>query len=253
MPLFRDMVRAFVRRTSVQTSPSSTNTSATPSAAPMFLGSDQLPQPQSTNGHSTKFMRGLIKTKTQEEIKMNMQSTTTTSQTAVVTNVTQTGSAFGIVLGSGEGIFIPVAVATAGVAKIGSLYAMDTIPNPNELSHDKTPLMCVHMAPTDTQVVGHVAAPAVTADEARAFTMKTLKEGGVWTAPDIFRELMNDPNARRECNSQAYTAIGHEVRRMHSVDEVSRIVLYRNGTQTRASIEWWTCVTDVEPCEMLDE
>lgn len=187
---------------------------------------------------------------------MNMQSTTTTSRAAIVTNTTQTGSAFGIVLGSGEGIFIPVAVAAAGAASIGSIYTMETIPNPNELGHGKTPLMCVHMAPTEAQVVSHVekpAKPVISADEARAFTVQTLKEGGVWTAPDIFRELMNDPNARRECNAQAYTAIGHEVRRMHSADEASRIVLYRNGTQTRASIEWWTCVTDVEPCEMVDE
>ena len=251
MPLFRDMVRAFVRRTSAQTSRSLTNTSATPSAAPMYLGSDQLPQPQSTKSHSTKFTRGLIKTKKGTE--MNIQQQITTAREAVVTNITQTGSAFGIVLGAGDGIFIPVAVAAAGRAKIGSLYTMDTIPNPNELSHDKTPLMCIHMAPTETQVVSHVATAAITADEARAFTMQTLKEGGVWTAPDIFRELMNDPNARRECNAQAYTAVGHEVRRMHGADEVSRFVLYRNGTQTKASIEWWTCVIDVEPCEMLEE
>ncbi len=188
---------------------------------------------------------------------MNMQSTTTTTRTAVVTNITQTGSAFGIAIGgNGDGIFIPVAVATSGFAKVGQIFQMDTIPNPNELSHDKTPLMCVHMAPANAYILGHVPAPAkpaVTADEARAFTVQTLKEGGVWTAPDIFRELMNDPNARRECNAQAYTAIGHEVRRMHSADEASRIVLYRNGTQTKASIEWWTCVTDVEPCEMVDE
>ncbi len=42
---------------------------------------------------------------------MNIQSITTTARTAVVTNITQTGSAFGIVLGAGDGIFIPVAVA----------------------------------------------------------------------------------------------------------------------------------------------
>jgi hypothetical protein len=192
----------------------------------------------------------------QKGTKMNIQSITTTARTAVVTNITQTGSAFGIVLGAGDGIFIPVAVAAVGGAKIGSLYTMDTIPNPNELSHDKTPLMCIHMAPTEAQVFSQAfqpAKPVISADEAREFTMQTLKKGGVWTAPDIFRELMDDPNARRECNAQAYTAIGHEVRRMHGADEVSRFVLYRNGTQTKASIEWWTCVNDVEPCEMLEE
>ena len=218
----------------------------------MFLGSDQLPQPQSTNGHSTKFMLGLIKTKTQEEIKMNIQSIpNTTTRKAIVTNATQTGSAFGIVIGSGEGIFIPVAVATAGGAKIGSLYAMQTIPNPNELSHDKTPLMCVKMAPTEMQEFANPMVSA-TSDDARSFTNKIM-ESGVWTNGEIFRELMCDPNAKREDNVAAYSAIGNELRRMFSADQCVKFTMYRTATQTKASAEWYTTADEVEPCEMVDE
>lgn len=185
---------------------------------------------------------------------MNVKSTTTT-RTGVVTHITQTGSAFGTAIGgNGEGIFIPVAVATSGFAKAGQVFRMETIPNPAQLGHDKTPLMCTHMTYIGTDGVENAIfgkTPAVTADEARAFTNDIMKSG-VWTNGEIFRELIG-PDAKREDNVAAYSAIGNELRRMFSADQCVKFTMYRTATQTKASAEWYTCAADVEPCEMVEE
>lgn len=174
--------------------------------------------------------------------------------TIVITGQTQTGSAFGIVLGTGEGCFIPVAVASAGKAQLGLMYTADCIPNPNELSHNNTPLMCVRIERTVIAVADVPAEPVVpqiTADEARRFTADTMKSG-VWTNGEIFRELMGSQNAKREDNVEAYAAIGNELRRMFNADQCAKFAMYRTASQTKSSAEWYTCVADVEPCEMVD-
>ena len=183
-----------------------------------------------------------------------MTNQNTEQKTIVLTGSTRTGSAFGIVLGTGEGCFIPVAVASAGEAQMGIMYTAECIPNPNELSHSNTPLMCVKIERT---VIAMAEAPAepvvpqITADEARRFTSETMKSG-VWTNGEIFRELMGSQNAKREDNVEAYAAIGNELRRMFNADQCAKFAMYRTASQTKASAEWYTCVADVEPCEIVD-
>ena len=175
-------------------------------------------------------------------------------KTVVLTGSTRTGSAFGIVLGTGEGCFIPVAVASAGKAQLGLMYTADCIPNPNELSHSNTPLMCVRI---ERKMFAEGAAPVkpvvppITTDEARSFTSDIMKSG-VWTNGEIFRELMKNPNAKREDNVEAYAAIGNELRRMFNADQCVKFAMYRTASQTKSSAEWYTCAADVEPCEMVD-
>ena len=180
--------------------------------------------------------------------------TNTEQKTIVLTGQTQTGSAFGIVLGTGEGCFIPVAVAREGEAQMGLMYLAECIPNPNELSHNNTPRMCVKIERTVLAMAEAPAEPVVpqiTADEARRFTSDTMKSG-VWTNGEIFRELMGSQNAKREDNVEAYSAIGNELRRMFNADQCAKFAMYRTASQTKSSAEWYTCVADVEPCEMVD-
>ena len=186
-----------------------------------------------------------------------MTNQNTEQKTIVLTGSTRTGSAFGIVLGTGEGCFIPVAVASAGEAQMGIMYTAECIPNPNELSHSNTPLMCVKI---ERKVFAEGAAPVkqavpvvpqITADEARRFTSETMKSG-VWTNGEIFRELMGSQNAKREDNVEAYAAIGNELRRMFNADQCAKFSMYRTASQTKCSAEWYTCSDDVEPCEMVD-
>lgn len=186
-----------------------------------------------------------------------MLNQNTEQKTIVLTGSTRTGSAFGIVLGTGEGCFIPVAVASAGEAQMGIMYSAECIPNPNELSHSNTPLMCVRI---ERKMFAEGAAPVkqaaralpqITTEEARSFTSDIMKSG-VWTNGDIFRELMGSQNARREDNVEAYAAIGNELRRMFNADQCAKFSMYRTASQTKSSAEWYTCSDDVEPCEMLD-
>ena len=196
----------------------------------------------------------LVKLKTTNLKQSENKMTNTEQKTIVLTGQTQTGSAFGIVLGTGEGCFIPVAVAREGEAQMGLMYLAECIPNPNELSHNSTPLMCVKIERTAIALAEAPAkpvAPQITAEEARRFTLDTMKSG-VWTNGEIFRELMGSQNAKIEDNMEAYSAIGNELRRMFQADQCAKFAMYRTASQTKSSAEWYTCAADVEPCEMLD-
>jgi len=118
-----------------------------------------------------------------------MKTEQPTQKNIVVTGKSQTGSAFGIVIGTGEGCFIPVAVASAGGAQAGSIYLAECILNPNELSHNNTPLMCVKLNASDGILSDDPPASNPSISSARRFTNEIMQTG-VWTSDEVFCEFM---------------------------------------------------------------
>jgi hypothetical protein len=185
----------------------------------------------------------------------NNQPTTETAIT--ITTRTLSESCFALEHGTGESVFVPASVSIRANLKVGDVLVANVIPNPVENSRDRTPFMAVHVAPY--AITAHTSKPPtitaesaaeVSADDARQFTNNLLMAGGCWNNLDVFCSLMNDENARRDDNAVAYAAIGNELRRMFSSDVASKFTLYRTGSQTRASAEWFTTTPD--QCEPMD-
>jgi len=194
----------------------------------------------------------------------NNQETATTTLT--VTNRTINESCFGIQIGTGFGVFIPASISIRANLSAGDLLTADVIPNPVEGNRERTPFMAVHVAPwaatSATSATSAASATSATqepeawdpfegisAEEAREFTQKLMLAGDCWNNRDVFCALMDDFQAVRDDNPTAYSAIGHEMRRMFNADQCSKFVLFRKSSQTKASAEWFTCHPD--KCEPM--
>ena len=179
-----------------------------------------------------------------------MKTEQPTQKNIVVTGKSQTGSAFGIVIGTGEGCFIPVAVASAGGAQAGSIYLAECILNPNELSHNNTPLMCVKLDASDGILSDDPPASNPSISSARRFTNEIMQTG-VWTSDEVFCEFMGSAMARREDNPDVHVAINDELVRMFNASACVKFTKHQ-GPEQEPSAAWYTRASDVEPCEMAD-
>ena len=181
----------------------------------------------------------------------------TRDETVTVVNITRSESCFGIVIGSGESVFVPASVSIRANLKVGDLLQSRLIDNPVEASRSRTPFMAVYAKkitpypsdPAAPQLFDVAPAASKSVDDARQFTNNLLMAGGCWNNLDVFCSFMNDENARRGGHPVAYAAIGNELRRMFADDVASKFTLYRTGSQTRASAEWFTTTPD--QCEPM--
>lgn len=183
----------------------------------------------------------------------------TRDETVTIVNITPSESCFGIVIGSGCGVFFPASISIRAELKAGDLLQSRLIDNPVEASRSRTPFMAVYAKKITPYPSDPAAAPQLcdvapiaskSADDARQFTYNLLMAGGCWNNLDVFCSFMNDENARRGDHPVAYAAIGNELRRMFADDVASKFTLYRTGSQTRASAEWFTTTPD--QCEPMD-
>lgn len=183
-----------------------------------------------------------------------------TFQRVTIVNTIHTGAAFGVLYETGENCYIPASVA--GGCRAGDEYDALLVQNPNTDALHRTPYMVRFIkreapqpatyAPTPAPAP-EPAKPAFDKDDVEKHVRMVMKEGGVWTVLTMFQDYMNDDEAAREDNVQAYNAISTILRKMHADDECAKWSLWTKGSQSKPGREWFSCYPqNVEVAEWED-
>lgn len=187
---------------------------------------------------------------------MDRQDTITAHVT--VTAVIDTGAAFAVRHGTGDSCYIPATVVASSGAKAGDVANAHLIVNPTDRVRERTPYMVTFLdlgsqgqLPLSTPVPESGAKPSL-AEQARQFTLNTMRDGGVWTGALMFEEFMGD-GADRASHIEVYNTIARTLRKMFADGDCAKWVLYRTANQTKASKEWFGCYPEhVDVAEFED-
>lgn len=194
-----------------------------------------------------------------------------------ITNIVGSGAGFAIKHGTGESCYIPQSVVYASGIVPGDVVTAALVTNPHEDNRHRTPYLVVFVERGETAVTPvqmemdlgeHDNAfsdalkdwePEHTPEKAKAFTRKTMREGGVWTNLDMFREYLEDDNATRSDNLPIYNAIGNAMRSMFDADECAKWSMWRKASQSKSGRDWFSCcpqfveVAEFEDADQADE
>jgi hypothetical protein len=177
-----------------------------------------------------------------------------------VTNTIPSGAAFAIKHGTGESCYIPASVTYTSNVRPGDVVQAILVDNPNDDVKHKTPYMVRFIKAEQLDLpLGPVTpttppAPMFNAKDVEDFVRSRMKEGGVWTVSSMFQDYMNDDEAKREDNAQAYNAVSTSLRKMFDNDECAKWSMWTKASQSKVGREWFSCYPqNVEVAEWEDE
>ena len=179
-----------------------------------------------------------------------MTMTTPTFDLLTITNEIHTGSAFAVRHSTGESCFVPAAIMHRTGLQIGDTAEGLLIDNPNRDVAQRTPYLVrfIKMESLPRPAPVYAPAPPVpapkpvfSAEEVETFVRKHMNAGGVWSVGRLFEEYMNDPDASRDDNPQAYNAISSTLRKMFEHDECAKWSMWTKASQSKPGKEWFSC------------
>ena len=158
-----------------------------------------------------------------------------------ITNLIESGAAFGVRHGTGETCYIPASVAFTSGLKAGDVVTAALVPNPNELARDRTPFMARYVAPITNE-------EGSKKDEPVDFIRSALKEGGVWTSETMFTyfKAKHDDQISIDTVRRLLGALFQE-------GACARFTMVKGPRQLTPSREWFTAYPDRADVDEYDE
>lgn len=136
-----------------------------------------------------------------------------------VTNILESGTAFGMREDTGESVFIPSSVSRAARLHKGDSIECKLLPNTHQ--PEKTPWFAVQAHNDDD--VEEVVEETV---------WDIVKDGGVWNTRSVYCELYEGDV---DTSSDEHKNVSNELNRLHRVGELSIAKLYRSADQEKSS------------------
>lgn len=158
-----------------------------------------------------------------------------------VTNTIPSGAAFAVKHGTGESCYIPASLTFTTKVQPGDIVDAILIENPNEDVKNRTPYMVRFIKPDVARTASAPVAMGFDAAGCAAHVRERMLEGGVWTVASMFSDYMDDPDAQRTDNQQAYTAVSNTLRKMFNDGECAKWAMWAKASQTKPSREWFSC------------
>ena len=156
----------------------------------------------------------------------------------LITNVLDSGTAFGVTMGDGpQAVFVPGKVATAVKAQTGDRFVAMLVPN--TIQPEKTPWMAARIEPA--LPLGQVPQPTQSVELASILgrVERTMMGGGVWTPTAMFELLY--PGATKGDSPVVYTAVVNAMHGMFGAGKCAKFQLWSRPGQGTATREWFTC------------
>ena len=189
-----------------------------------------------------------------------------TFETITVVNIIHTGAAFGVHHGTGANCYIPASVLGEHVVAGDEVSAL-LVDNPNPDARDRTPYMARFVRRPDDSPFAAIkptpapepepepeSTPVFNRGDVEAHVRREMKAGGVWTTLAMFRDYLDDDEATRDDNLQAYNAVSTTLRKMFDDDECAKWSMWTRKSQTKVGREWFSChPKNVEVAEWEDE
>lgn len=161
--------------------------------------------------------------------------------TLTITNLIESGAAFGIKHGTGDTCYIPASVAFTSGLQAGDVVKAALVPNPNELARDRTPFMARYVAPQPAESAAGGDAPI-------DFIRDTLKNGGVWTSETMFVHF-------KEHKTDAITVdtARRALDTLFNEGACARFTMVKGPRQLTPSREWFTAYPELADVDEYDE
>ena len=195
---------------------------------------------------------------------MHTHTKVPTEATIIVSNILPTQVAFGVRMDNGEQCYVPSTVSMAAAMEIGLEYKVKLVQNQDEERAKRTPWIAIWVNPfqhseyeTIDQALHQLKNAELTPPKQEVSVASRVRHtmllGGVWNNASMFEALF--PNMKRTDNgNKEYNAVGAALRYMHDHDECAKYTMYRKGSQTKPSAEWFACFPEnVEIEEYEDE
>jgi len=171
-----------------------------------------------------------------------------------VTNTIQSGAAFAIKHHTGESCYIPASLSAMTQVKPGDVVEALLIENPNDDVKHRTPYMVRFIKPSAMRAAPAEVNVGFDAAACEEYVRKRMLDGGVWTVASMFTDYMDDPEASRAENQQAYNTVSNTLRKMFLEEKCAKWSMWAKASQTKPSREWFSCTPEtVDVDEWVDE